>query len=355
MATSAGNAGAISQLTTYLGAGHFPAAYGYIGRLIISNPALSSTNMNLATWFFSAASINRRAPSFLKDFIWTSNSKASIASCGSGLTDAQNQAISDFLARKVIYYVIDRLKAGEPINAQYVFDFDVGAAIEKIPEYNGSKPVDPSLWAGSILGLAYGFDVFAFGTDIVGNIQNIAELRNSFSVFKSAFKDVLGRYDFAEIGKGLLTGPSWRNAGEAPLFFTAIEVLIKRYNTLPATAQPEVLQFLRDLRTAMETDFPGGGYLFDELTGFDEFEGRVTRKTSPESGWLTPVVPGGTPAYQHIRYIEQPDHSAMFIWKALKKIIQPCCPDRISAQSQRRLQLWCRQTPRSTVLAKSQQ
>jgi hypothetical protein len=143
-----------NQIQSLLSQGKYPAAYTYIGNLINLDPSLSTAGRALVGWFYSAATINKLQPSFLKDFIWTSNTKASVASGGTVLTDAQNQAISDALAQKALGDIIADLRSGKQINAQDTFSDDVGSAVNDIRKYNGNKAVDGSLWAGSILGLA---------------------------------------------------------------------------------------------------------------------------------------------------------------------------------------------------------
>jgi len=228
-------------------AGDFPAAYRYIATQV-SDPSLQN-------WLLAAALINTpgdpsRNP--LKLWVWRMNDAASRYVGNGPVSDARNQQTSDLLASRVIEDYLASLEPnGVPLTPNSVFQRDVAVAVEQlgIPEH---------LWAGGLLGVSYGFDIFE-GPDEEGIFRTNGEAREWVDLAINVVEDNnLDLFNASNIVTGYWGMPFSRAERAEALALLAGSYLGARERLLAAGASPDVLASFDQLQSGAMGAMLGG-------------------------------------------------------------------------------------------------
>ncbi|MFC4292418.1 hypothetical protein ACFOWX_08315 [Sphingorhabdus arenilitoris] len=152
--------------------GDYPGGYRYIAEQIRND---SRYNPKLAGWFEAAAEINGDPDSFLRDYVFTSNAFAADLNPGDPAVLAENQRVSDILARDVLRDYIEAEREGLVLTPQDIYEADVSSAVEEFGQRIGApNRIKPHEWAGGWPGaVLYDFSVAAdYQPNVYENIVN---------------------------------------------------------------------------------------------------------------------------------------------------------------------------------------
>jgi len=256
----------VNQLRRFVNAGQFDRAYFYIQVQISGD---SRWDQRVATWFSMASNINRRGlstnskieGSLVREFVWRMNNLASIRQNGRPVTTAENQSISNDLARTVIEDYISAIQGNRTLSPDRLRVRDVGAAVAGLGISDGA-------WAGGVLGIAYGFDMFGF--------------RGSPGVFKDPSQVTAWIANAKQVLAGLLADTGNIDVAASSLgqggldLMRAFGYLAHHLNEIPAEVRQAVADFVVDVGDMMRNDSGNAGLdgllqgqMFDWMTGLD--------------------------------------------------------------------------------------
>ncbi|WP_214647905.1 Calx-beta domain-containing protein [Novosphingobium aerophilum] len=257
----------INQLQYFVATGQFDRAYFFIKIQIENDPRWDP---RISRWLDMASNINRRgltAPgsplegSVIREFVWRMNNLASLQQNGRPVSSAQNQAVSNNLARTVVADYLKALETGVPFTADHLRNRDVGGAVA------GLKVSDSS-WADGVLGIVYGFDMFGFN-NTPGVFKSPSEVRSWIANAKQVLAGIVQDTSVWDLG---LSG---FNQGGFDLM-TAFGFLARNLDKVPAESRQDVADFIVDTRRIFWSDNGNAGLdgatqgpIFDFWSGLD--------------------------------------------------------------------------------------